>query len=472
MGARTNRTLWAAWLLLTGGLVAGLCYMLLTDNNKTLFMPGPLSPGHHQLRDNCGVCHGDALGGGKVLQEACIKCHGEDRKKPFDSHPRTKFTDPRNADRLEHINALRCVTCHQEHRPEITRKNGVTQPRDVCFHCHSDIAEDRPSHTGMDFTTCTDAGCHNFHNNRALYTDFLVKHLHEPDLLETPQLPAREFAAVLEELMDYPSDRYPVEPLDAAMADAPAGTAVEATLLNDWATTAHARSGVNCSACHLLSRDAEAQPLWTDHPGAENCGDCHDLEVKRFQRGKHGMRLAAELPPMTPGEAQLPMHADVAHSQLTCNSCHSPHRYDSRHAAVEACLECHDDTHSRAYTDSPHHRLWQREQRGELPAGSGVSCASCHMPRIKYDVNDWVSRILVDHNQSADLSPNSKMIRPACLHCHGLAFSIDALADPDQIARNFRGRPGVHVDSMEMAERDLERAREEMDADPEQGNDP
>jgi hypothetical protein len=176
------------------------------------------------------------------------------------------------------------------------------------------------------------------------------------------------------------------------------------------------------------------------------------------------MRLAAGLPPMTPAEARLPMHADVAHEELTCNTCHSPHRYDVVHAAVEACLECHDDTHSRAYTGSPHHRLWQQEQRGELPPGSGVSCAGCHMPRISFDVNDWVSRIMIDHNQSADLSPNSKMIRPACLHCHGLAFSIDALADPDQIERNFRGTPGIHVDSMEMAERDLQRALAEKAA--------
>ena len=169
MGRRSNRTLWATWLLLTGSMLAGLAYMLLSDTDKTLFMPGPLSPGHHQLRENCGVCHTEPLGGGEVLQEACVGCHGEDRKKPFDSHPRAKFTDPRNADRLEQIDALQCVTCHLEHRPEITRKNGVTVPRDVCFHCHGNIAEDRPSHAGMAFTTCSAAGCHNFHSLSILW---------------------------------------------------------------------------------------------------------------------------------------------------------------------------------------------------------------------------------------------------------------------------------------------------------------
>jgi len=467
MATRMHRTLWIAWLLLTACLLAGLAWLMLRADDKSLFMPGPLSPGHHQLQEKCSACHADPLGGGEVLQETCIECHGEDRRKPHDSHPRAKFTDPRNADRLEQINALRCVTCHVEHKPEITRKNGVTRPRDLCFHCHSDIAQDRPSHAGMAFTTCSDAGCHNFHNNRALYTDFLVKHLHEPDLLEDPRLPAREFAGMLDEIPDYPAERYPVLPLQAAQADAPTGHGGAAGVLQDWAGSAHARSGVNCSACHQQDGTDGEPPQWTDHPGMQRCGDCHALELQRFQRGKHGMRLAAGLPPLTPASAQLPMHADVAHRELTCNSCHAPHRYDTTRAAVESCLECHDDRHSRAYPDSPHHRLWQREQRGELPPGSGVSCAGCHMPRIDHDVSEWVSRIMVDHNQSADLAPNSKMIRPACLHCHGLGFAIDALADPELIDNNFSGPPGVHVDSMAMAERDLERARRETDASPE-----
>ena len=43
------------------------------------------------------------------------------------------------------------------------------------------------------------------------------------------------------------------------------------------------------------------------------------------------------------------------------------------------------------------------------------------------------------------------MIRPVCLDCHGLGFAIDALADADLVARNFRGKPSVHVESIEWA---------------------
>lgn len=436
---------------------------MLDGDDKQVFMPGPLSSGHHQIGVACSACHTDPLGGGKVLQQACIDCHGQDRKKPFDSHPRSKFEDPRNADRLENINALVCVTCHVEHQPDITASNGVTQPADFCFHCHNAIGKDRPSHQGMAFDTCKSAGCHNFHNNRALYTDFLIKHLHEPNLLDSPLLPTREFAGVLADIADYPAERYPVRQLTADDADAPAMQKLTAADHVDWLETAHARSGVNCSACHMAAENDADSRVWNDHPDHRACSQCHKLEVERFERGKHGMRLAVGLSPMTPAQARLPMKADAAHQQLGCNSCHPAHRFDTREAAVDACLGCHDDRHSLAYKQSAHFQLWEKERSGTGKAGSGVSCASCHMPRIDYDVSDWMSRIVVDHNQNATLSPNEKMIRPACMHCHGLGFTLDALADRNLIENNFQGPPARHVKSMDMAQADQKRAAEETE---------
>ena len=459
--AKTNNTkYWAAWALLT--LIAGgvLAWVLFQAEDKSLYMPGPLSDGHHQLAESCDSCHTDSFGGGEVLQEACVACHGDARVKPFDSHPRSKFTDPRNADRLEKIDAVHCVTCHTEHRPEITHKDGLTQPLDVCFHCHADIGEDRPSHRDMAFDTCASAGCHNYHNNRALYTDFLLKHADAPAHKTRARLPGREFADVLEEIMEYPRDRFPIEPVQSG--DAPDAHAGDAQIHQDWLASSHARSGVNCSACHQpLDEQGEAVP-WNDKPGTEGCVACHGLEVQRFGEGKHGMRLAAGLAPMTPADARLPMKPEAAHAQLTCNSCHGAHSYDVREAAVESCLQCHDDQHSLAYKSSAHYRLWQAEINGEGADNTGVSCASCHMPRIDFDVNDWMSRKLVDHNQSANLSPNSKMIRSACLHCHGLGLSIDALADRELIDNNFNGMPSVHVESIDLAVKDQERYLREL----------
>jgi formate-dependent nitrite reductase cytochrome c552 subunit len=116
---------------------------------------------------------------------------------------------------------------------------------------------------------------------------------------------------------------------------------------------------------------------------------------------------------------------------------------------VEACLGCHDDRHSRAYQRSPHAALWDAE-REPGRAGTGVSCATCHLPRVNRRV-DGADVVAVQHNQNANLRPNEKMARTVCLACHGLAFSLDALADPSLVATNFTGTPLRHVAGIDMA---------------------
>ncbi|WP_455217458.1 cytochrome c3 family protein [Kaarinaea lacus] len=471
MSISSTQFMWITWLVLSLLIGLYLANTLLEGEDKTSFMPGPLTNGHHQLTEKCDACHTDAFGGEKdtaeVLQAACIKCHGDDRKKPQDSHPITKFEDPRNADRLEKINALKCVTCHTEHRLEITLKDGLTQPLDVCFNCHQKIAKDRPTHKDMPFDTCKDSGCHNYHNNRALYTKFLLKHQDQPDTLVKAKVPGREFAQLLDEIADYPRKSYPVKRLTMEDSDAPGDVKVSRNTMRDWIETSHARSGVNCTACHLEEGDSavKGEPQWTNKPTVAACEKCHSNEIKRFGKGKHGMRLAANLSPMTPAKARLSMNPRENHQALTCNTCHGGHSYDVKKAAVDACLECHNDDHSKAYKKSKHYSLWQAEMDGSAEANTGVSCATCHMSRITFDVSEWSSRILVDHNQSANLSPNSKMIRSSCLHCHGLGFSLDSLADQDLINSNFDGKPSIHVKSIELAKEDTERRKKERKTD-------
>lgn len=450
-----NKKFWILWLVITLTIVGLLSVLMFNeDTDRTPLMPGPMTDGHHQIGVACATCHTDDFGDKSSMQQACVDCHGDQRKKPFDSHPKAKFTDPRNADTLANIDALHCITCHVEHKPEITDNTGMTQPQDFCIHCHEGIAEERPSHEGMPFDTCATAGCHNFHNNRALYTDFLVKHLHEPAVLENPVLPKREFGDILDQLAEYPRDRYPVQALTQADADAPESAQTEAALAH-WLDTAHAQSGVNCSACHVVPEDMGGSGQWTDHPGGAACAQCHAVESDHFQQGKHGMRLKAGLSPMKPSLARLPMKADSVDKELDCVVCHDAHDFNVQTAAVDACLSCHDDQHSLAYLDSPHYELWQKEVEGEMPEGTGVSCASCHMPREDMDVSEWMSRVVVHHNQNATLTPNEKMMRPACLNCHGLEFSINALADRPLIDNNFNGLPTFKTDSMKLAEDDL-----------------
>lgn len=163
--------------------------------------------------------------------------------------------------------------------------------------------------------------------------------------------------------------------------------------------------------------------------------------------GKHGMRLKSGLSPMSPSLARLPMNQNVAHEQLNCISCHSDHRFDLKKAAVDSCLKCHSDKHSLNYKSSAHFTNWVKDIQSNTLT-DGVSCATCHMPRVKK-----FGKVKVEHNQSATIRPNEKMLRTSCMKCHGLAFSMNALADPELIKNNFKGHPQMRVKSIDWAKR-------------------
>ena len=467
MNRSKNTKYWILWLASSLGLVAILATTLLQGEDKTVFMPGPLSSGHHQIGIACDSCHKKPFTEKEDFQAACEECHGESRQKPFDSHPANKFADPRNANLLETINAQQCVTCHAEHRPEITHKEGFSQPKDFCVHCHADIGEERQSHKDMDFMTCNDAGCHNFHDNRALYTEFLIKHIEDSDNLEKQILMEKDFATRLEEIATYPHAAFPVKKLTPNDVSTLALEKIQkpehSGIMNDWLSTKHAESGVSCNACHVTTpKDETAEAVWVDKPDQTVCATCHEIETKHFQQGKHGMRLKVGLDPMTPAQARLPMNAENLHKPLDCMSCHGAHRFDVKKAAVESCLTCHVDDHSLAYESSPHAALWEKELAGELPAGSGVTCASCHMPRVEMDVSEWMERVVVMHNQNATLLPNEKMLRPTCLKCHGLEYSINALSDKELVRKNFNGVSTFHTQSLKLADEEQKRHEEKQ----------
>ena len=407
-------------------------------DERSAFLPGTTTHGHYQIELACDACHSPFEG---VTQEACESCHAEELELADDSHPRSKFTDPRNADRIERVDARACVTCHVEHRPALAGVMGVTQPSDYCFHCHSDIGDERPTHAGLPFDGCQAVGCHNFHDNRALHEDFLEKHVDEPWLRREPRL------ALLRTSRPVP-DR---DPLQVADHDAPSGIRVAEATIDDWQRSAHADARVNCSDCHLAGESADDEEDWNPAPDHEVCASCHERPVKGFLAGHHGMRLAQGMEPMRPGDARLPMRPEAGDRALDCGSCHTVHAYDREVAAVDACLGCHDDDHSRAYTASSHAQLFRSELLGEVPEGTGVSCATCHMPREKAPRGVFT----VQHNQNDNLRPNEKMIRSVCQNCHGIGFAIDALADSELVGRNFDGLPSVHVESIDMVRRKI-----------------
>jgi len=171
-----KKALWGAWILMTMVLGAYFGKQLFSSDNKEVFLIGEATYGHYQIEMACETCHSSAFGGIEVIQDACTQCHADELEVAHDSHPKSKFTDPRNADRVEILDARYCVTCHTEHQKEQTHAMGVTLPDDYCYHCHQDIETDRPSHQNLAFDSCASAGCHNYHDNRALYEDFLIEH--------------------------------------------------------------------------------------------------------------------------------------------------------------------------------------------------------------------------------------------------------------------------------------------------------
>jgi hypothetical protein len=439
----------ATFLASTAAMALTIGALSTASRNKELLSPGPMTSGHYQIELRCDVCHGEEE---DSIQKACLQCHADELKKVDDSHPVVKFKDPRNASRLEKIDATQCVSCHKEHRPDLTRDMGVTLPEDYCLFCHDNIAEERPTHVGLGFETCATAGCHNFHDNSSLYESFLASHLDEP--------PHKTGGKVLTNLQDLNHQTTTQQGLNNTSADMPKDIPVTRDLLNDWQASQHAASGVNCSACHTSIQPDTTSTDWKNEVSIDQCGNCHSFQQESFLSGKHGMRLAEGLSSMKPSIARLPMKEDASHLTLNCTVCHESHRFNTRQAAVESCLKCHDDEHSNAYKDSPHFTAWLNESRGVAEPGTGVSCATCHMPKV--EVNRFGEVFIeVDHNQNNTLRPNEKMIRTVCIHCHGLQYSLDALADKELINTNFSSHPTRHVSSLDMVVKEQQRGDKE-----------
>jgi hypothetical protein len=292
----------------------------------------------------------------------------------------------------------------------------------------------RSSHAGLGFDTCANAGCHNYHDNRALYETFFVDNASSPWLktkavIVPPNAAAHTAGDSLNAHPEFKSTELPLS-----------------TNANHWDDNLHIQKGIACSSCHLSSDQASEQ--WLTKPAIKQCQQCHLKEAKGFKLGRHGMRLPYKMAAAKPSDSRmLEFDKSMSSVEHDCVACHQKNSFGTRFAATQACLGCHKDEHSKAFPTSPHALI---EASNESSHGSAtVDCATCHMPRVSTSGSG--NLISVEHNQSLYLRPNEKMIRPVCMACHGLAFSIDALADLNLIRNNFSGRPSRHVPSIDWA---------------------
>ncbi len=216
-----------------------------------------------------------------------------------------------------------------------------------------------------------------------------------------------------------------------------------------WESSVHALAEVNCSSCHL---DSETKALVVQ-PTQESCRSCHEVATETFLLGKHGIRTAEGLSPLTPKMATLPMKKSAFNQQMNCNTCHNVHSVNTSTAATDSCLSCHNDTHSLNYQNSRHAQLLAAEGTLPRPSSTSVTCATCHLPR-----QEFAGVIHVNHNNTYNLLPRDRMVKDVCMNCHGLEYSYNSIFDDELVEANFARPPTLKLQTIDMV-RALEEKR-------------
>lgn len=408
------------------GLVLVTLGVMFVTGRRQIFLPARTSDGHHLLEAACSSCHVPFTG---IPNEKCIACHRAELAE--DTHPMRMFDDPRWAATLETIDVLSCITCHREHR---VVARSLTISREFCFPCHDDVVVKRANHRTFPASSCGSPGCHNYHDNTALNTAFLKKHFHEPEKHTPHGLPQWGRAV--------PSGAQPVPP------KYPESLSVTPETVARWKRSIHALKKVNCMDCHTGAGGA-----FYRRPDEASCKRCHRFEVESFHGGKHGARRALNLTPLRPEDARLPMKAvgNNRPKQVGCGTCHDPHTVDTRPAAVDACLSCHDVLHSRSFGGSKHSATLRASTEGLRHGPQAVTCATCHLPRMKVE-EEKRPRVAVNHNNTFSLRPRDRMVKMVCLTCHGLELAMTSIMDAQLVRNNFKGRPRQRLETFLMIE--------------------
>ena len=220
----------------------------------------------------------------------------------------------------------------------------------------------------------------------------------------------------------------------------------EATEL--WNTSVHALNDVNCASCHQDSETKE----FIANPSYESCQSCHEDPVSTFLLGKHGIRLLEGESALTPAMAHIPMKKDAMDKQMNCNTCHNVHSVDTVQASVDACLTCHDDTHSLNYQNSRHAELFLASKELPRPGPGAVTCATCHLPRTGIEKSDDTTLVKVNHNNTYNLKPADRMVGEVCMNCHGVEYAYNSIFDPELVESNFDRPPSLELQTFELME--------------------
>jgi DmsE family decaheme c-type cytochrome len=176
----------------------------------------------------------------------------------------------------------------------------------------------------------------------------------------------------------------------------------ESNAAHNWASSAHAASGLACASCHTLH--AAKDPVRAAMTQIEVCTSCHQAQHADLNTlSRHPLREGK----MACTSCHTP-HGSTAPAQLvrntvneTCTSCHSEYRgpFLWEHQPVaEDCSNCHD-AHGSV-------------QPALLKLRPPFLCQACHAGA------GHPSFVSTPQNLPGGASPSAYLLAGGCINCH------------------------------------------------------
>jgi len=193
-------------------------------------------------------------------------------------------------------------------------------------------------------------------------------------------------------------------------------TKITPNIVSDWQLSKHSENDVVCSTCHGEDHHSAADVNMVKIPTAETCGQCHDVQLEQFTKGKHAM--AWTVLKAMPTTHQMPMALidgmkgcggchkiglkteeeiktlrteGSSFGNASCDACHTRHTFSVKEARQpQACQTCHmgfDHPQWEMYSASKHGVRNSLKQIGILSEDvAAPTCQTCHMSGGDHEV--------------------------------------------------------------------------------------
>jgi hydroxylamine dehydrogenase len=64
-------------------------------------------------------------------------------------------------------------------------------------------------------------------------------------------------------------------------------------IVSDWQLSVHSKNAIDCASCHGTGHRSAEDVANLQMPTPQVCGECHEVEVGQFTKGKHALAWAA-----------------------------------------------------------------------------------------------------------------------------------------------------------------------------------